>query len=120
MTSLSELTMGCCLATGIAETDRVGASAKAQAANPISKSRFMFPPWIAVIAVRRKVQTAIKVPFLKLGHCEIQIRPLRIETGHYRLRWFRTFAMSVSQIYDADDDDTVEMKIELESKGAAN
>lgn len=31
-----------------------------------------------------------------------------------RLRWFRTFAMNVSQIYDADDSDPVEMKIELE------
>jgi hypothetical protein len=70
-------------ATGIAETDRVGASAKAQAANPISKSRFMFPPWIAVIAVRRKVQTAIKVPFLKLGHSQNQIRPLGVKTGQY-------------------------------------
>jgi hypothetical protein len=37
-----------------------------------------------------------------------------------RLRWFRTFAMNVSQIYDADDDEPVEMKIELENKGAAN
>jgi hypothetical protein len=37
-----------------------------------------------------------------------------------RLRWFRTFAMNVSQIYDADDDDPVEMKIELETKEAAN
>jgi len=30
-----------------------------------------------------------------------------------RVRWFRTFAMNVSQIYD-DDDKPVEMKIELE------
>jgi hypothetical protein len=28
-------------ATGIADTDRIGASAKAQAANPINKSPFM-------------------------------------------------------------------------------
>lgn len=32
-----------------------------------------------------------------------------------RLRWFRTFAMNVSQIYDADSDSPVELKIELES-----
>jgi hypothetical protein len=31
-------------ALGIAEADTVGASAKTQAANPINKSRFMFPP----------------------------------------------------------------------------
>ncbi|MGO9359267.1 MAG: hypothetical protein ACLP1D_16645 [Xanthobacteraceae bacterium] len=34
-----------------------------------------------------------------------------------RLRWFRTFAMNVSQIYDGDDE-PVEMKIDLEK--AAN
>jgi hypothetical protein len=34
--------------------------------------------------------------------------------GPQRVRWFRTFAMNVSQIYDGDDD-PVEMKIELES-----
>ena len=28
-----------------------------------------------------------------------------------RLRWFRTFAMNVSQVYDADDDDPVELTI---------
>lgn len=32
-----------------------------------------------------------------------------------RLRWFRTFAMNVSQIYDVDDHVPVEMKIELEN-----
>ena len=37
-----------------------------------------------------------------------------------RLRWFRTFAMNVSQIYDADEDDPVEMKIDLEKKEAAS
>jgi len=41
-------------------------------------------------------------------------------TGPNRLRWFRTFAMNVSQIYDADDNEAVEMKIELEPKEAAN
>ena len=34
-----------------------------------------------------------------------------------RVRWFRTFAMNVSQIYD-DDEPPVEMKIDLEE--AAN
>jgi hypothetical protein len=34
-----------------------------------------------------------------------------------RIRWFRTFAMNVSQIYDADDA-PVEMKIELEKDAA--
>jgi len=33
--------------------------------------------------------------------------------GPSRVRWFRTFAMNVSQIYDGEDD-PVEMKIELE------
>jgi hypothetical protein len=37
-----------------------------------------------------------------------------------RLRWFRTFAMNVSQIYDADESEPVEMKIELETSKAAN
>jgi hypothetical protein len=37
-----------------------------------------------------------------------------------RVRWFRTFAMNVSQIYDADEEDPVEMKIDLETKEAAN
>jgi hypothetical protein len=38
------------LAPGIADAERVGASAKAQAANPVNKSRFMvvFSPWIAL------------------------------------------------------------------------
>jgi hypothetical protein len=36
-----------------------------------------------------------------------------------QLRWFQTFAMNVSQIYDADGE-PVEMKIELEPKEAAN
>jgi hypothetical protein len=31
-----------------------------------------------------------------------------------RLRWFKTFAMNVSQIYDGDEN-PVEMKIELEN-----
>jgi hypothetical protein len=35
-----------------------------------------------------------------------------------RIRWFRTFAMNVSQIYDGDAMEPVEMKIDLE--GAAN
>lgn len=33
-----------------------------------------------------------------------------------RLRWFRTFAMNVSQVYD-DDDTAVEMKIDIASNG---
>jgi hypothetical protein len=37
-----------------------------------------------------------------------------------RLRWFKTFAMNVSQIYDGDDNEPVEMKIDLEKKEAAN
>jgi hypothetical protein len=41
-------------------------------------------------------------------------------SGPNRLRWFRTFAMNVSQIYDADDNEAVEMKIELETREAAN
>jgi hypothetical protein len=36
-----------------------------------------------------------------------------------RVRWFRTFAMNVSQIYDSEDE-PVEMKIELEKNEAAN
>jgi hypothetical protein len=35
-----------------------------------------------------------------------------------RLRWFRTFAMNVSQIYDGEMDDPVELKIDLDK--AAN
>ncbi len=34
-----------------------------------------------------------------------------------RVRWFRTFAMNVSQIYDGDSE-PVEMKIELEKEAA--
>jgi len=41
MTAASELAKAFGVATGIADADRVGASAKAQAANPINKSRFM-------------------------------------------------------------------------------
>ncbi len=36
--------------------------------------------------------------------------------GPNRVRWFRTFAMNVSQIYDAEDESPVEMKIELEAQ----
>jgi hypothetical protein len=36
------------------------------------------------------------------------------------VRWFKTFAMNVSQIYDADEEHPVEMKIELEKNEAAN
>jgi hypothetical protein len=35
-----------------------------------------------------------------------------------RVRWFRTFAMNVSQIYDAEDAAPVEMKIDLENEAA--
>jgi hypothetical protein len=34
-----------------------------------------------------------------------------------RMRWFRTFAMNVSQIYDGDSE-PVELKIELEKEAA--
>jgi len=34
-----------------------------------------------------------------------------------RVRWFRTFAMNVSQIYD-DDNQPVEMKIDLDKEAA--
>jgi hypothetical protein len=34
-----------------------------------------------------------------------------------RVRWFRTFAMNVSQIYDGDDE-PVEMKIDLDKEAA--
>jgi hypothetical protein len=37
--------------------------------------------------------------------------------GPSRVRWFRTFAMNVSQIYDGDGE-PVEMKIELEKTGS--
>jgi hypothetical protein len=37
--------------------------------------------------------------------------------GPSRVRWFRTFAMNVSQIYDGDGE-PVEMKIELEKEAA--
>jgi hypothetical protein len=37
--------------------------------------------------------------------------------GSSRVRWFRTFAMNVSQIYDGDGE-PVEMKIELEKEAA--
>lgn len=36
--------------------------------------------------------------------------------GPQRARWFRTFAMNVSQIYDGDGE-PVELKIELEQAG---
>jgi hypothetical protein len=39
--------------------------------------------------------------------------------GPNRVRWFRTFAMNVSQIYDGEGE-PVELKIELEGKKAAN
>jgi hypothetical protein len=37
--------------------------------------------------------------------------------GPQRVRWFRTFAMNVSQIYDGDDE-PVEMKIDLDKEAA--
>jgi hypothetical protein len=39
--------------------------------------------------------------------------------GPQRVRWFRTFAKNVSQIYDGEDE-PVEMKIDLEKSEAAN
>jgi hypothetical protein len=44
-----------------------------------------------------------KIPDLEKGWAAAQ-----------RVRWFRTFAMNVSQIYD-DESEPVEMKIELEA-----
>ena len=35
-----------------------------------------------------------------------------------RVRWFRTFAMNVSQIYDGDDDAPVELTIEIDKEAA--
>ncbi len=67
-----------------------------------------------------------------MSHGEIQVRPRGIETGQRlmalqkipevdkgrpaprRVRWFRTFAMKFSQIYD-EEAEPVEMKIELEA-----
>lgn len=37
--------------------------------------------------------------------------------GPQRIRWFRTFAMNVSQIYDSEGE-PVEMRIELEKESA--
>jgi hypothetical protein len=34
------------------------------------------------------------------------------------VRWLRTFAMNVSQIYDADEPEPVEMKIDLDKEAA--
>jgi len=37
-----------------------------------------------------------------------------------RLRWFRTFAMNVSQVYDADDDPVeLEIKLKADQKAGA-
>jgi hypothetical protein len=41
MTAPSELPMAFAVAMGIADAERVGASAKAQVANPINNSRFI-------------------------------------------------------------------------------
>jgi hypothetical protein len=41
MTAPSELPRAFGVATGIADADSIGTNAKAQAANPINKSRFM-------------------------------------------------------------------------------
>jgi hypothetical protein len=72
----------------MAEADSVGANAKAQAANPINKSRFMSsPPWIRVIATGKKVPGASEVPFGCTGNWPIRkmqsrhtfpARPLRV------------------------------------------
>src|ERR1035437_9358252 len=49
MIEVSVLTSAFGFALGIADADRIGASAKVHAANPINKSRFMrFAPWIAL------------------------------------------------------------------------
>jgi hypothetical protein len=53
------------VAAGIAVADRVGAKAKAAAANPIIKFRFMFLPPDRTIAMRKKVRMGIEVPGLK-------------------------------------------------------
>jgi hypothetical protein len=52
------------------------------------------------------------------GHPRREIRtPEKGWPGPARVRWFRTFAMNVSQIYDGDGE-PVEMKIELEKEAA--
>jgi hypothetical protein len=43
--------------------------------------------------------------------------PHRNQVAPQRVRWFRTFAMNVSQIYDGDDE-PVEMKIDLDKEAA--
>ena len=43
-----------------------------------------------------------------------------LETAGEAVLQFRTYAMNVSQIYDAYEGQPVEMKIELEATGAAN
>jgi hypothetical protein len=62
------------------------------------------------------------------GTTNLNLDPLLIEllkkipptaegwSGEKRLRWFRTFAMNVSQIYDGDEA-PVELKIDVEKKG---
>jgi hypothetical protein len=55
----------------------------------------------------------------KSGHCRVKIPTSDEWPAQQRLRWFRTFAMNVSQIYDvAEMDEPVELKIDLEK--AAN
>jgi hypothetical protein len=74
-------------APGIADADRVGASTKAQAANPINKSRFMvFPPWIAlsryrVIAVMRNASPLGLFHGWNAGRPRFAARPVRIAKG---------------------------------------
>jgi hypothetical protein len=46
-------------AAGIADADRIGASARVQAANPINKSRFMFPPQNRVMREERMFQVPL-------------------------------------------------------------
>jgi len=48
----------------------------------------------------------------------LQKIPLKSEgwNASRRVRWFRTFAMNVSQVYD-DDDDPIELKIDVSGEG---
>ncbi len=71
MTALSEAPSAFGVAAGIADAERVGANAKAQAANPINKRRFMFPP---SGLSRRKVLTAVGVPSLETSHTHPEMK----------------------------------------------
>jgi hypothetical protein len=65
MIELSVLVVAFKFALGIADADRIGASAKALAANPINKRRFMkvFSPWVALsrwLLIRRHSDCSLR------------------------------------------------------------